>query len=84
MSKDPAQQLLTPVDIAIAAANSDICINLADNMETASKAADPGKLRTNTDWYTWSQGFANYLSTIPGCTGIPLSYVSHEFDESIV
>ena len=54
MSKDPAQQLLTPVDIAIAAANSDICINLADNMETTSKAADPGKLRTDTDWYAWS------------------------------
>ena len=54
MSKDPAQQLLTPVDIAIAAANSDICINLADNMKTTSKAADPGKLRTDTDWYAWS------------------------------
>ena len=81
MSKDPSQQQLTPIEIAIAAANSDIRINLADNMETASKAADPGKLRTNTDWYTWSQGFDNYLSTIPGCTGIPLSYVIREFDE---
>lgn len=54
---------------------------MADNMETASKAADPGKLRTNTDWYTWSQGFVNYLSTIPGCTGVPLSYVVRHNDD---
>ena len=81
MSKDPLQQALNPIDLAIAMANSDIRKNLSDNMETASKAADPGKLRTNTDWYTWSQGFVNYLSTIPGCTGIPLSYVVREFDD---
>jgi hypothetical protein len=80
-SRDPSEQILTPFELATAAANNDIRKNLADNMETASKAADPGKLRTNTDWYTWSQGFTNYLSTIPGCTGIPLSYVVREFDE---
>jgi hypothetical protein len=81
MSRDPSEQRLSPVEIALAAANNDIRTNMADNMETASKAADPGKLKTNTDWYTWSQGFINYLSTIPGCTGIPLSYVVREFDE---
>ena len=80
-SKLPVEQMLTRVDLAFAAANAEIRKNLSDNMETASKAADPGKLRTNTDWYTWSQGFVNYLSTIPGCTGIPLSYVVREFDD---
>lgn len=81
MSKLPAEQQLDPMHLALAAANNEIRKNLADNMDTASKAADPGKLRTNTDWYTWSQGFINYLSTIPGCTGIPLSYVVREFDD---
>lgn len=81
MSKNPSLQRLTPLELALAVANNDIRKNLSDNMETASKAADPGKLRTNTDWYTWSQGFINYLSTIPGCTGIPLSYVVREFEE---
>lgn len=81
MSRDPSEQLLTPMELALAAANNDIRKNLADNMETASKAADPGKLRNTTDWYTWSQGFINYLSTIPGCTGIPLSYIVREFDD---
>lgn len=81
MSRDPSEQILTPMELALAAANNDIRKNLADNMETASKAADPGKLRNTTDWYTWSQGFINYLSTIPGCTGIPLSYIVREFDD---
>jgi hypothetical protein len=52
-------------------------------METSSKAADPGKLGNSIDWYTWSHGFVNYLSTIPGSTGIPLSYVVRELDEPI-
>jgi hypothetical protein len=81
LSRDPSEQVLSPMELALAAANNEIRTNMSDNMETASKAADPGKLRTNTDWYTWSQGFINYLSTIPGCTGIPLSYVVREFDD---
>ena len=83
MSLDPTDQMLNPMQLALASANADIRKNLSDNMETASKAADPGKLKTNTDWYTWSQGFTNYLSTIPGCTGIPLSYVVRENDEPL-
>jgi hypothetical protein len=83
MSLDPSQQHLTIESIARAAANNEIRKNMADNMDTASKAADPGKLKTNTDWYTWSQGFTNYLSTIPGSTGVPLSYIVREVDEPI-
>jgi hypothetical protein len=82
LSRDPGLQApLTQDNLAIALANNEIRKNLSDNMETAAKAADPGKLRTNTDWYTWSQGFINYLSTIPGCTGIPLSYIVRELEE---
>lgn len=83
MSLDPEEQILTIEAIGRAIANSEIRKNLADNMDTASKAADPGKLKNNTDWYTWSQGFTNYLSTIPGTSGIPLSYIVREVDEPI-
>jgi hypothetical protein len=50
-------------------------------MDTSSKAADPGKLGNQVDWYTWSHGFVNYLNTIPGSTVIPLSYKVCELDE---
>jgi hypothetical protein len=84
MSRDPSEQVLNPMALALVATNNDICTNMSDNMETASKAADPGKRKTNTNWYTWSQGFINYLSTMPGCcTGIPLSYVARELEEPI-
>ena len=83
MSKDPESQVLTSDDIQLAMDNTDIRKNLSDNMETSSKAADPGKLGNSIDWYTWSRGFVNYLSTIPGSTGIPLSYVVRELDEPI-
>jgi hypothetical protein len=73
--REPRAQQINANDIADAAVNANHRLNLKDNMETASKATDPGKLKANTDWYTWSQGFNNYLSTIPGSTGIPLSYV---------
>jgi hypothetical protein len=55
--------------------DADIRKNMSDNQETASKAADPGKLKVNTDYHTWIAGFTNYLGTIPGMTGIPLAYV---------
>jgi hypothetical protein len=70
-------------DIAQALSNADIRKNMADNHESASKAADPGKLKKDTDWHTWIQGFNNYLSTFPGVTGIPLSYITRASDTPI-
>ena len=81
MSINPEDQDIASADIQLAIENTDIRKNLFDNMDTSSKAADPGKLGNQVDWYTWSCGFVNYLSTIPGSTGIPLSYVIRESDE---
>ena len=50
MSKDPESQVLTSDDIQLAMDNTDIRKNLSDNMETSSKAADPGKLGNSIDW----------------------------------
>jgi hypothetical protein len=43
-----------------------------------SKAADPGKFKDEQEWPEWEPTFANYLSTIPGMNGMPLSYVIRE------
>ena len=49
-----------------------------DQSDTLSKAADPGKLKDERKWTEWEPAFVNYLSTIPGVTGVPLSYVIRE------
>ena len=46
-----------------------------DQSDTISKAADPGKFKDEKKWALWEPSFCNYLATIPGITGVPLSYV---------
>ena len=49
--------------------------NDSDQVDTISKAADPEKFKDEKKWPDWEPAFVNYLSTIPGVKGIPLSYV---------
>ena len=49
-----------------------------DQVDTISKAADPGKLKDERKWPEWYPTFVNYLSTIPGVYGVPLSYVAQD------
>ena len=44
-------------------------------VETISKAADPGKFKDERNWPDWEPAFINYLSTIPGLYHVPLLYV---------
>ena len=50
----------------------------AEQVDTISKAADPGKFKDEKKWPDWEPAFLNYLSTIPGVRGVPLSYVVRE------
>ena len=52
-----------------------------DQVDTISKAADPGKFRDGRKWLDWEPAFINYLSTIPGSYHIPLSYVVRENED---
>ena len=47
----------------------------ADQAETISKASDPVKFKDNQTWPKWEVKVENYLSTIPGVNGVPLSYI---------
>jgi hypothetical protein len=46
-----------------------------------STASDPGKVKRQKDWLVWSRSLTNYLSTILGQDGVPLSYIIRENDE---
>ena len=46
-----------------------------DQVDTISKAADPGKLKDERKWPDWEPAFVNYLSTIPGSYHVPLLYI---------
>ncbi len=43
--------------------------------DTVSKAADLSTLKDKRKWPEWDPAFVNYLSTIPGVSGVPLYYV---------
>lgn len=53
-----------------------------EQSDTVSKAADPGKFKDERKWPEWEPAFVNYLSTIPGVSGVPLSYVVREQEEA--
>ena len=55
----------------------------AEEADGLSKAADPGKLKRQKEWTAWSRGLKNYLSTIPGQDGVPLSYIIRENEEPV-
>ena len=46
-----------------------------DQVDTISKAADPGKLKDERKWPEWYPAFVNYLSSILGVYGMLLSYI---------
>jgi hypothetical protein len=50
----------------------------AEESDSLSKAADPGKLKRQKEWTTWSRALKNCLSTILGQNGVPLSCVIGE------
>ena len=52
-----------------------------DQSDTVSKAANPGKFKDERKWPEWEPAFVNYLSTIPGVNGVPLSYVVRDKEE---
>ena len=53
-------------------------IEKQDQADTVSKAADPGKFKDERKWPECEPAFMNYLLTIPGVNGVPLSYVVRE------
>jgi hypothetical protein len=48
---------------------------------TNTKAADPGKFKDERKWPEWEKAFVNYLSVIPGVSGIPLAYIVRKEEE---
>ena len=48
---------------------------MKEQTDTMPKEASPGSLETENKWPEWEPAFINYLSTLDGVDGIPLSYV---------
>jgi hypothetical protein len=51
-----------------------------EESSSISHAADPGKCKGSKGWLVWSRSLKNYLSTILGQDGVPLSYVIRELE----
>ena len=53
---------------------------LRDQSDVKAKSASPGPLISEAKWIDWETKFTNYLSTLLGVNGIPLSYVIRKND----
>ena len=51
-----------------------------DKTKTISEAARPIKFKENMKWEDWHPTFLNFLCSIPGRNGVPLSYICREYD----
>ena len=51
-----------------------------DKTKTISEAARPIKFKENMKWEDWYPTFLNFLRSIPGRNGVPLSYICREYD----
>jgi hypothetical protein len=61
--------------LTVASDRADVRKIEQDQSDTVSKAADPGKFKDERKWPEWEPSFLNYLSTLHGVSGVPLSYV---------
>lgn len=63
------------IELLRASQRAQICKQLHDDADNKAKASSPGPLESEDTWIEWETKFNNYLSTIPGVDGVPLSYV---------
>ena len=69
--------------LQVAAERAEIRKQEAEHSSTISRESTPGKLKNERHFVDWKNSFQNMLSSIPGVSGIPLSYVIRENDEPI-
>jgi hypothetical protein len=74
----PNQQHFDEVTLFEALTLAQTCMSDVELISTNTKAADPGKFKDKRKWPEWEKAFINYLSVVPGVTGIPLLYVVQE------
>ena len=68
------------VALTIAGQRADVRKQLKDQSDEKAKVASPGPLISESKWTEWEPKFSNYLSTLLGMHGIPLSYVIRDKD----
>lgn len=78
ISRSPSLDLVPDKDTFITQIHESLQrAKMRDNVDSDkfSVAAEPGKLKGQKVWLIWERSFQNYLSTILGQSGVPLSYV---------
>jgi hypothetical protein len=78
---DPNDMIFNEEALAEAQSRALIRKSDIDLVDTNTKVADPDKFRDERKWPEWNKAFTNYLSVIPGVSGIPLSYVVRDNEE---
>ena len=84
-SEDPSIEDIDEDDflqaLSVADERLQVRTSASKKSDQLSREASPGKLDSERKWNTWESGLVNYLSTIPGSFGVPLSYVIRENED---
>ena len=67
--------------VAVAGQQADVTKQLKEQSNEKATFTTPGPLISDSKWTEWEPKFSNYLSTLIGMDGIPLSYVIRKTDE---
>ena len=73
------EQFLNGLDMA--GQRSEVRKKMIEDSDTNAKEASPGPLKAELGCTEWQPKFVNYLSTILGVGGVPLSYVIRDNEE---
>jgi len=64
----------------VAGERADVRKQIREKSDVRAKEASPGPLVNENKWSDWEPKFLNYLSTIIGMNGVPLSYITRDND----
>ena len=74
-SEDPAAVPFPVANTADLIRREQAHLKFISKSRTVTDAASPGQLTNETKWDDWREVFQNFLRSIPGQDGVPLSYV---------
>ena len=67
-------------EISRASQRAQIRKQIQDDSDNKAKSSSPGPWKSEDNWIYLENKFENYLSTILGVDGVPLSYVTRELE----
>ena len=84
MSQDPTIEIFDPNDAMMLIRRNNTHKMFVDKSKTITDTAKPRHFTNDSKWDEWKPTLLNFLRSIPGRNGVPLSYICREEDAPAV